>query len=173
MTPVVPRGLLGLFEVNWEEVIYAADRLKGFPVKTVMSLHIGGKDCRTRSNDEITRDTVWSSVKKDSIQATKNQAANQVGNVIAQETARQVDGSFGGVLVSSVMGILGRNAASRALDKQKEETEPMPVADENVTDRIAGQVQIFRITNELQSVSNARISNDRLEIPEGWEEERG
>ena len=84
-----------------------------------------------------------------------------------------VGGSFGGVLVSGVMGVLGRNAASTALDKKKAETEPVPVADENVTDRIAGQVQIFRITSELQSVSDARISNDRLAIPEGWAEISG
>ncbi len=83
---------------------------------------------------------MWSNVKEDSIQATRNQAANKVGNVIARETARQAGGSFGGVLVSGVMGILGRNAASTALNKKKAETDPVPVADENVTDRISAQV---------------------------------
>ena len=74
LSPLIPRGLLELFENGWEEVIYEAEGLKGYPVKTVMSLHIGGKKCGVRSNDETTRDTVWTNVKNDSVQATKDQA---------------------------------------------------------------------------------------------------
>lgn len=169
LSPVIPRGLLELFEDGWQEVIYEADGLKGYPVKTIMSLHIGGKNCRTRSNDEITRDTVWTNVKNDSVQATKNQTASQVGNTVAQQTARKVGGSFGGAIASGVMGVLGQNAASKALEKKEEVAEPAAVAVENIPDRVTDQVQIFRISSELLSISDARISEDNFEIPEGWE----
>ena len=90
--------------------------------------------------------------------------------MVTQETAKQVGGSFGGIVASSVMGILGRDAASKAMNKEQKEAESVAVADEDVTHRIAGQIQLFRITTELLSVSNARLSNDRMEIPEDWEE---
>ena len=169
MSAVIPRGLLAMFEDGWEEVMYEADGLKGFPVKTVMSLHIGGKQCRTRSNSEITRDTVWSGVKEDSIQATKQSAANTAGNVVAGQVAQQAGGGLGGLIISSAAGIFTRDAASKAMDREKE-AEPADVGDETLAERVPGQVQIFRITTELRSVSDEYLEADRFEVPSGWEE---
>jgi len=169
MSAVIPRGLLAMFEDGWEEVMYEADGLKGFPVKTVMSLHIGGKQCRTRSNSEITRNTVWSGVKEDSIQATKQSAANTAGNVVAGQVMQQAGGSLGGLIASSAAGIFTRDAASKAMDREKQ-AEPADVGDESLAERVPGQVQIFRITTELRSVSDEYLEADRFEVPSGWEE---
>jgi len=90
-----------------------------------------------------------------------------VGNVIAQQTARQVSGSFGGVVASTVMGALGRDAVSgifKKMDqKKKEELESAPKLEAGNT--VAGQVQIFRISTEVIAVSGRRIARDRFEIP--------
>lgn len=168
MSAVIPQGLLAMFEEGWEEVIYEADGLKGFPVKTVMSLHIGGKQCRLRSNSEITRNTVWSGVKEDSIQATKQSAANTAGNVVAGQVAQQA-GGLGGLIASTAAGIFTRNAATKAMDQEKQ-AEPADVGDEGLAERVPGQVQIFRITTELRSVSDEYLEADRFEVPTGWKE---
>ncbi len=168
MSAVIPQGLLALFEDGWEEVIFEADGLKGFPVKTIMTLHIGGKQCRTRSNSEITRDTVWSGVKEDSMQATKQSAASTAGNVVAGQVLQQA-GGLGGMIASTAAGIFTRNAASKAMDREKQ-AEPADVGDEGLAEHVPGQVQIFRITTELRSVSDEYLEADRFEVPSGWEE---
>jgi hypothetical protein len=169
LTAVIPRGLLALFEDGWEELIYEADGLKGFPVKTVMSLHIGGKQCRTRSNSDITRDAVWSKAKEDSIRATKQSAANTAGNVVAGQVMRQMGGSLGGMIASGAAGIFTRDTTSKAMDREKE-AETADVGDENLAERVPGQVQIFRITTELKSVNKEFLGSDRFKVPPGWEQ---
>ena len=134
-----------------------------------MSLHIGGKQCRTRSDREITQDNVWSSVREDSISATKQSAANTAGNVIAGQVAQQAGGGLGGIIASSAAGIFTRNAANKAMDPEKK-AETADVGDENLNERVPGQVQIFRITTELKSVSDEDLEADSFEVPSNWEE---
>jgi len=172
LTAVIPRGLLAMFENGWEELIYEVDGLKGFPVKTIMSLHIGGKQCSTRSNSEITRDTIWSKTKEDSISATKQSAANTAGNVAAGQVMRQMGGSLGGMIASGAAGIFTRDTASKAMDREKE-AETADVGDESLAERVPGQVQIFRITTELISISEEYLEADRFKVPSGWEEIKG
>jgi hypothetical protein len=169
-TPVIPQGLLALFEDGWEEAMYEADGLKGFPVKTVMSLHIGGDDCRTRSNKEITRNSVWTNVKKDSVQATKNSAANTAGSIAAGQVFRKVGGGLGGMIAGGAAEIFTRNSANKAMNKEEEGPGPVTVGSENLAERIDGQVQIFRITTELYSIDENTVPDSRLEVPDGWEE---
>jgi hypothetical protein len=170
MSPLVPRGLLALFGHGWEEAIYEAEGLKGYPVKTVMSLHLGGKHCRNRSDREITRDTVWSRVKEDSIQATKNSAAATAGNVVAGQVFRKVGGNLGGMIAGGAADIYTRTAASRAMEREEKKKPPVQVGDEGATERVKGQVQIFRITTELQAVSEENLPAERFEIPADWRE---
>jgi hypothetical protein len=169
-TPVIPQGLLALFEDGWEEAMYEADGLKGFPVKTVMSLHIGGDDCRTRSDKEITRNSVWTNVKKDSVQATKNSAANTAGNIAAGQVFRKVGGGLGGMIAGGAAEIFTRNSANKAMNKEEEGPGPVTVGSESLAERIDGQVQIFRITTELYSIDENTVPDSRLEVPDGWEE---
>ena len=170
LAPVIPQGLLALFEDGWEEAMYEAEGLKGFPVKTVMSLHIGGDDCRTRSDRELTQDTVWSNVKKDSVQATKNSAAATAGSVVAGEVFRKVGGNLGGMIASGAADILTRNAANKAMNKEPEAPGAVKVGNESLAQRIDGQVEVFRITTELKSLSGGAVSESKLEVPEGWQE---
>jgi len=170
MTPLVPRGLLALFEQGWEELVYEAEGLKGYPVKTVMSLHIGGKHCRNRSDQEITRDSVWSKVKQDSIQATKNSAAATAGQVVAGQVMQSVGGNLGGMIASGAAGIFTRDAASRAMEQDEKKTPPVQVGAESAAERIQNQVQIFRITTELKAVSDDAVPRERFEVPPEWAE---
>lgn len=168
LMPVVPRGLLALFEHGWEELAYEAEGLRGFPVKTVMSLHIGGKQCRNRSDQEITRDTVWSRVRKDSIQATKRSTAATAGQVVAGQVLQRVGGNLGGMIASGAANIYTQQAASKAMEREEKETPPVKVGAESATERVEGQVQIFRITTEVKSVRDDDLPGDRFDIPEGW-----
>lgn len=170
LAPIIPQGLLALFEDGWEEAMYEAEGLKGFPVKTVMSLHIGGEDCRTRSDRELSRDSVWTNVKKDSVQATKNSAAATAGSVVAGEVFRKVGGNLGGMIAGGAADILTRNAANKAMNKEPEAPGSVKVGNETLDERIDGQVEIFRITTELKSLSIGAVSDSRLEVPEGWQE---
>lgn len=170
LTPVVPRGLLALFEHGWEELAYEAEGLRGYPVRTVMSLHIGGKQCRNRSDQEITRDTVWSRVKEDSIQATKRSAAATAGQVVAGQVLQRVGGNLGGMIASGAANIYTQQAASKAMEREEKETPPVKVNAESASERIEGQVQIFRITTEVKSVRDDDLPRDRFEVPPGWAE---
>ena len=73
------------------------------------------------------------------------------------------------MIASTAAGIFTRNAASKAMDREKQ-AEPADVGDEGLAERVPGQVQIFRITTELRSVSDEYLEADRFEVPSGWEE---
>jgi len=168
LTPLVPRGLLALFEQGWIELAYETEALRGYPVRTLMSLHIGGKQCRNRSDQEITRDTVWSRVKEDSIQATKQSAAATAGQVVAGQVFQRTGGGLGGMIASTAADIFTRDTAARAMERDEKQQPPVQVGAESAHERIEGQVQIFRITTELRSINDEGLEPERFEVPPDW-----
>ena len=59
MAQVYTRGLMAIFKKGWDDVLKEQGKTEGYPVKTVMSLAMGGENCTTATGQPIATDDVW------------------------------------------------------------------------------------------------------------------
>jgi hypothetical protein len=165
------RGLMAMFKQGWDDVLAKTEGMKGHPVKTVMSLTMGGPACTTEGGQQIALDDVWSSAFDAGLESGAATAAGQVGNVAAREAAEAAGSGIGGSIAGSAVGSATRDLASGLFNKfnknrkEKREEERAEVEAASVED---GFVQLFTISTELTDVDKGRVDASRFEIPAGW-----
>ncbi len=76
-----------MFKKGWEDVLEESGKMEGYPVKTVMSLDIGGKSCTTGAGQPIALDDVWSGAADASMNAAAASAAGQAGGAAGAAAA--------------------------------------------------------------------------------------
>lgn len=167
------RGLLAMFGGGWDDVSEKADALKGYPVKTIMSLEMGGENCTTGSGQAIAMDDIWGEAAQAGMDAATLAAAAQAGNRVGQETANALGNSVGGSIAGSAAGAASRELFSglfKKFGKKKKEKEPAPAVatTEPPGNPADAMVVLFRISNELTGVSRDTIAAEQFEIPVGW-----
>lgn len=165
-----------MFKGGWEETQDEMSELKGYPVKTVMQMEIGGESCTTMSGDPIAMDAMWNNALDSGIAAGSRTASQHAGQVVAKETAEAMGDSVGGSIAGSAIGAASSEIISgmfRKFGKKKKKTEPEPVATATTTTpaeapSATGSTVLFRVTTELISINDDKISQDRFELPSGW-----
>jgi len=166
---VAYRGLLNMFKQGWEDILSESEQMKGYPVKTVMSLEIGGESCTTGAGQPIALDNMWGNAADAGLNAATNSAAGYAGHQVADETAGALGNSVGGSIAGSAVGAASRKLVSgvfksfrKKKDKKKAETKAAP---ENTA---SGSAILFKITSELRAVNEANVAPDRFVAPAGW-----
>ena len=172
------RGLLSMFEEGWEEVMDEAGDLKGYPVKTVMQIEMGGESCSAMSGQPIAMDDLWSNAANAAADAATQTAGYHAGQKVAQETAEAMGDSVGGSIAGSAVGAASGEVISGFLKrfrKKKPKTEPQPVPSDMADTSIEtqanladGSVVLFRITSELTDINDHKIPLEQFEVPAGW-----
>ncbi len=170
------RALLSMFKSGWEEALDEMSDLKGYPVKTVMQMEIGGESCTATSGQPIAMDGLWNNALDAGIDAGAQTAGQQAGQVIAKETAEAMGDSVGGSVAGSAVGAASSELISglfKKFGRKKKKAEPAPTAAATVTapaeaPSATGSTVLFRITTELTSINDDKISRDRFELPSGW-----
>jgi hypothetical protein len=167
MAKVNTRGLLAMFKNGWDDVLQESGDLKGYPVKTVMSLEIGGESCTTGSGQPIAMDDVWNSAANAGIDAAAGTAAGHAGAVAGEQAAKSMGNSVGGSIAGSAIGAASRNLISGTFSKfRKKKKQPKPVAE--TANPAAGSVTLFKISSELTSISDSTIADSQFTAPAGW-----
>jgi len=169
MAKVYSRGLLAMFKKGWDDVLQESGNVEGYPVKTVMSLEMGGESCTTAGGQPIAMDDVWGRAADAGIDAAANSAAGHAGNAVANEAADAMGNSVGGSIAGSAIGAASRELMSGAFKKfrkKKKEPEPEPVA--QVANPAAGSVTLFKITTELAGIDKKDVSDNLFVVPAGW-----
>jgi hypothetical protein len=165
------RGLLAMFKKGWDEVLQESGEIKGYPVKTVMSLAMGGESCTTSAGQPIATDDIWGQAADAGVDAAASTAAGHAGNAVADATADAVGDSVGGSIAGSAIGAASREliggAFSKFRNKKKEQKEPEPVAAE--ANPAAAEVTLFKIETELTAVDEGDVPGELFEVPAGWE----
>ncbi len=169
---VQARGLMAMFKKGWDDVLKESGKMEGFPVKTVMSLEMGGESCTTGSGQPIAMDDVWSSVADASMDAAASSAAGHAGSAAGSKAAEAVGGGVGGSIAGSAIGAASRELMSGAFKKfgRKKKKDTQPVEPANPAD---ASVTLFTITTELTGVDENDVADSQFEIPEGWEKVAG
>jgi len=173
---IMSRALLSMFKSGWEEALDEMSELKGYPVKTVMQMEIGGESCTVTSGQPIAMDGLWNNALDAGIDAGAQTAGQQAGQVIAKETADALGDSVGGSVAGSAVGAASSELISglfKKFGRKKKKTEPEPTAAATATapaeaPSATGSTVLFRVTTELISINDDKISQDRFELPSGW-----
>ena len=141
--------------------------MKGFPVKTVMSLDMGGESCTTGTGQPIAMDDVWNQAADASMNAATASAAGQAGGAVGNATADAVGNSVGGSIAGSAVGAASREVMSGMLNKfRKKKKKAEPVAETVPT--ASGFVTLFKIDTEMTSIDEKDVSDKLFEVPAGW-----
>lgn len=167
MAKVQTRGLLAMFKKGWDDVLLESDNLKGYPVKTTMSLEIGGSNCTTGAGQPIAMDEMWNSAANAGMDAAAGTAAGHLGSEIGQKTAESLGDSVGGSIAGSAIGAASRELISGAFSKfrkRKKNKEPEPVA----ASPADGSITLFKITTELISLSKDSVADNQFVAPGSW-----
>jgi len=168
MAQAYSRGLLAMFKKGWDDVLQESGNVEGYPVKTVMSLEMGGESCTTAGGQPIAMDDVWGRAADAGVDAAASSAAGHAGNAVANEAADAVGGGIGGAVAGSAIGAASRELMSGAFKKfRKKKKEPEPVA--QVANPAAGTVTLFKITSELTAIDKSDVADSLFVVPAGWE----
>jgi len=170
MAQVYTRGLMAMFKKGWEDVLKESGKMKGFPVKTVMSLEMGGESCTTGGGQPIAMDEIWGQAADASKNAAISSASGQASGAVGNATADALGNSVGGSIAGSAVGAASREIVSGMFNKfrkNKNKKSTEPVAEE--TNSTPGSVTIFKITTELTSVVEKDVPDSLFVVPAGWE----
>jgi len=164
------RGLLGMFREGWEEAIEEAQELKGYPVKTVMTMEMGGEQCTAASGQPIAMDDVWGNAFDAGLESGANTAGYHAGRKVSQEAAEAVGGGVGGSIAGSAIGSASGEVISGMLKHfgKKSKKTQAPPEPEAAANPAAASTVLFRMSSELTAVSDKGISPDRFEVPATW-----
>lgn len=160
------QSLLSMFASNWDEVVDEFEKMKGYPLRTVMQMGIGGEQCTTASGQPIAMDELWSDASTAAYNAALNQAGSEAGNAVGQAAGESlgdsIGGSIGGAAVGAAAGKLIGGLTGMFSKKPEPAAAPPATAE-------GQQVTAFRITTEVTSWSDDSIAPERFEVPAGWE----
>lgn len=161
------QGMVGMFQEGWSDALDEMTRLKGYPLKTVMQLEMGGEQCTTESGQPIAMDSLWTQAANAGLDAAINSAAGHAGQAVAEKAADAVGDSVGEQVAGSALGAAAGTVVSglfgklrRKKDQKVQTTHTQPETD---------FVTIFRISQEVTKVSKDKIPATRFEVPAGWE----
>ena len=172
MAQAQARGLIAMFRRGWEDVLKESGKMEGYPVKTVMSLEMGGESCTTGSGQPIAMDDVWSGVADAGVNTAASSAASHAGSAVGTQAAESVGNGVGGSIAGSAVGAASRELISGAFKKfrkkkKKEEPAAQPV------DPVSGTVKLFEITTVLTEVNEDDVPDNLFVVPAGWEKVSG
>jgi len=164
------RGLMAMFKKGWDEILKEGGKMDGFPVKTVMSLEMGGENCTTGAGQPIALDEVWGQAgeagKNAAISSASGAASGAAGNAAAQSMGNSVGGSIAG----SAVGAASRELISGMFNKmrKKKKSEPEPEQAAQAAASASDSVTIFTITSELTGVDKKDVADSEFVVPAGW-----
>jgi hypothetical protein len=175
------RGLLTLFRDGWEEISDEVEALRGYPVKTVMVMRMGGEACTMNSGEPIATDDIWNDAAQASLESGANAAGYHAGSAAARGVASATGGGVAGSIAGSVAGAAGREVVSGMLKKWGRKKEPAEPATEtapqeaegSTVDPAAASVVLFQIESTLVGVSDKATPATLYEVDEDWEEVAG
>jgi len=162
------RGLLAMFKKGWDDVLKEGGKMDGFPVKTVMSLEMGGENCTTGAGQPIALDEVWGQAGEAGKNAAISSASGAAGSAAGNAAAQSMGNSVGGSIAGSAVGAASREIISGMFGKlrKKKKEKPQPVDETAVT--ASDSVTIFTITSELTGVDKKAVDDSKFVVPAGW-----
>ena len=161
------QSLLAMFADNWDEVVDEFEKMKGYPLRTVMQMGMGGEQCTTASGQPIAMDDIWADASTSAYNAALDQAGYEAGSAIGRAAGESLGGSVAGNIGGAAVGAAAGELIGGLTGMFKKQKEPKQAAPPPTPGN--QQVTVFRITTEVTDWSEITIPPERFEIPSGWE----
>ncbi len=161
-------GLVAMFSANWEEIATELEQIKGYPLRTLLKMEIGGEQCKTLSGQSIAMDEMWADASTAAYNAALEQGGRETGSAIGTAAGESigsgVGGSIGGAAIGAATGELIGGLTSMFKKKKPSESR----AEKAPADAADARVTVFTITTEVTDWSEITIPDERFEAPAGW-----
>ncbi len=159
--------LLRQYDSVWQDVATQLASLQGYPVKSVLSLRMGGSECTTDDGQPLS-DSMLADATEAGLDAGMASAAGAAGSVAANEAAQQAGYGLGGAIAGSAAGAFAGKLASGIMGKMKQQRaeaqQPQPAAASSTP----GWVTLFRIATETTSISSTAVPDSAYQVPAGF-----
>tara|TARA_R110000823_G_scaffold125385_7_gene252082 strand:- start:3334 stop:4479 length:1146 start_codon:yes stop_codon:yes gene_type:complete len=157
-------GLLHMFANNWEEVAGELEAMRGYPLRTILEMEIGGEQCKTAAGTAIAMDEMWSDASTAAYNAalsrSGSEASSAIGSAAADSLGNSVAGSIGGAAVGAATSEL-IGGLTGMFKKKKEAPKPQPAS-------ASPRVSVFKISSEITSWNDNSIPKERFQEPAQW-----
>ena len=161
-------GLMAMFGDGWGDVFEEADDLKGYPIKSVMSLEMGGENCTMAGGQTMAMDDMWGNAANAGLNAAVDSAAGHAGQAVGQEIAEHMGNSVGGSIAGSALGAASGELIGGLFNKFKKKKKPAPKPAATAESASAASVAVFMIATEITSISDKSVASGQFEVPAGW-----
>lgn len=160
------QALVGIFGDNWEAVADETDDIKGYPLRTVMQMGMGGEQCTTAAGNPIAMDEVWADASTSAYNAALDQAGYEAGSAIGRAAGESLGSSIGGNIGGAAVGAAAGELIGGFSGMFKKK-KPSKQAQEEPSEGNR-QITLFRITTEVTNWSEIPIPTERFEEPVDW-----
>ncbi|MFK7977171.1 MAG: hypothetical protein AB8C02_13635 [Halioglobus sp.] len=157
--------LLAMFPNRWESLLDEMSEFEGYPMRTVMTLKIGGRGCL--SSSAVEEDNIWADAADEGFDEAVDRSGKEVGRSVGDAADEAMGDSIGGAVGSSAIGaatgelIDGFGSVFKKKQKQKRKKPQKRRASSDLT--------VFRITTEITDWDDEPVPLSRYEIPADWE----
>jgi len=158
------QSMVAMFADNWDEVVGEFEMMRGYPLRTIMQMKIGGKECTTDSGKSIAMDGIWADASTAAYNSAIDQAGSEAGSAIGDSVSDSLGDSVGGSIGGAAVGGAAKELIggfSGMFKKKKKKSKP-------AVDPADKQVSVFRIKMEVTKWSEISIPKERFEEPANW-----
>lgn len=155
--------LLAMFPNRWESLLDEMAEFEGFPVRTVMTLKIGGRACL--SSSAVEENSIWADAADEGFDEAIDRSGKEVGRSVGDAADEAMGDSIGGAVGSSAIGA----ATGELIDgfggmfkKKQKRKKPQKR-------RASSDLTVFRITSEITDWDDKAVSPSQYEIPGDWQ----
>ena len=154
--------LLALFPNRWESLLDELEAFKGYPMRTMMTMKIGGRACFNGEGEAAEEDNMWGNAADSASSAAVGATGSEANSAISDATSEAMGDSIGGSIGGSAIGAAtGEIIGGLFSKKKKTATKKKKSAN--------GPVTVFRIVTEITEWDDDPIPAQRYDIPMGWQ----
>lgn len=158
-------ALLSMFGSGWEDVFGEVDDIKGYPIKTVMSLEMGGENCTMPGGQTLAMDEMWGNAANAGLNAAVSTTAGHAGRAVGQKIAENMGNSIGGSIAGSALGAASTEVIGGLFSKFTKKKKPKPKPETPAVNAANAPIAVFRIVTEVTHISDDSVSPMKFEVP--------
>jgi hypothetical protein len=148
-----------------------AGDLKGYPLKTTISVGMGGEHCaaaKTHAQQPAGGDAVGNATEA-AAGAAANSAAGAAGGAAGQAVGQSMGGGIGGAIAGSAAGAFGSKLVSGLFAKKPTAPAAPTKPDAGTTTaQAATTVRLVELTMETTAITSDPIPADQFNVPADW-----
>ena len=162
--------LTDMFSNGRDDALEETAQLKGYPLKTILQMDMGGENCTTSNGQTMAMDDVWGNAANAGLNAGVNSAASEAGYAAGREIGEATGNSVGGRVAGSALGAASGEMIGGLFNKFKKKKKNKPVEQSELANKnpAADSTALFRIVTEVIRIDDDAVAGNEFEVPAGY-----